>query len=331
MFFLTTPDVRQTEVFTRMPDRFRRVGVRSEWADANRGGQPTDSFLEGPVFDSAGNLYVTDIPFGRIFRIDPKGDWEQIAEWAGEPNGMKFLNDRELIVTDYRNGLMVCDIAAGTVRPFLERRNSERFKGVNDLTFDSHGDLYFTDQGQTGLHDPTGRLYRLRPDGRLDLLLSNVPSPNGVALSPDERVLYLGVTRSNQVWRVPLRGDGSVSKVSAFFTSYGPSGPDGLAVDQTGRVIVANPGLGVAWVLSPRGEPEVVLRSMAGASLTNLAFGGPKGKTLYCTESISGSVLRATLEQAGMPIHRAHPAAQSLSGSADGLATEGGALQATPR
>jgi gluconolactonase len=304
IFVIEAPRQRDTEVFTRLPDRFRRAGARSDWADANRGGQPTDSFLEGPVFDAAGNLFVTDIPFGRIFRIDPAGEWEQVAEWAGEPNGMKFLNDRELLVTDYRNGLMVCDIATGTVRPFLERRNSERFKGVNDLTFDSRGNLYFTDQGQTGLHDPTGRLYRLRPDGRLDLLLANVPSPNGVALSPDERVLYLAVTRGNQVWRVPLLDDGSVAKVGAFFTSYGPSGPDGLAVDQQGRVIVANPGLGRVWVLNPRGEPEIVLRSCAGASLTNIAFGGADRRTLYATESISGSVLRASLEEPGLPIWR---------------------------
>ncbi|HEY0821207.1 MAG TPA: SMP-30/gluconolactonase/LRE family protein [Rhizobacter sp.] len=304
MFLLQAPQVRETEVFTRLPDRFRRTGVRSDWADANRGGQPTDSFLEGPVFDAAGNLYVSDIPFGRIFRIDPKGEWDQVAEWAGEPNGLKWLSDRELLVTDYRNGLMACDVVSGAVRPFLDRRNSERFKGVNDLVFDSQGNLYFTDQGQTGLHDPTGRLYRLRADGHLDLLLANVPSPNGVALSPDERVLYLGVTRGNQVWRVPLLDDGSVSKVSAFFTSYGPSGPDGLAVDETGRVLVANPGLGVCWVLSPRAEPELVLRSGAGSSLTNIAFGGPGRKTLYCTESVSGSVLRATLEAPGLPIHR---------------------------
>lgn len=304
MFLLQLPTVRATEVFSRLPDRFRRTGVGSDWADANRGGQPTDSFLEGPVFDTHGNLYVSDIPFGRIFRIDPAGEWEQVAQWAGEPNGLKFLNDRELIVTDYRNGLMVCDVTTGAVRPFLDRRNSERFKGVNDLVFDRSGNLYFTDQGQTGLHDPTGRLYRLRTDGRLDLLLSNVPSPNGVALSPDERLLYLAVTRGNQVWRVPLLDDGSVSKVSAFFTSYGPSGPDGLAVDEAGRVIVANPGLGVAWVLNHRAEAEVVLRSAAGASLTNVAFGGPDRKTLYCTESVTGTVLRATLDTAGLPINR---------------------------
>jgi gluconolactonase len=305
MFLLQAPQVRDTEVFTRLPDRFRRTGVRSDWADANRPGLPTDSFLEGPVFDAAGNLYVTDIPFGRIFRIDPGGEWELVAEWAGEPNGLKFIDERELLVTDYRNGLMAVDVRTGAVRTYLERRNSERFKGLNDLIFDSQGNLYFTDQGQTGLHDPTGRLYRLRPTGQLEVLLANVSSPNGVALSPDERVLYLGVTRGNQVWRVPLMDDGGVAKVGAFFTSYGPSGPDGLAVDETGRVVVANPGLGVVWVLNHRAEPELVLKSCAGSSLTNIAFGGPARQTLYATESATGSVLRAELDAAGLPIHRA--------------------------
>ena len=301
MFLLRQPEVRDLRPFTRMPDRFRRT-VTSAWGDANRPGQATDSFLEGPVFDRDGNLYVTDIPFGRVFRIDPQGDWELVAEWDGEPNGLKFLDDRHLLVADYRNGLMACDVTTGEVRPYLQRRNSERFKGVNDLVFDSRGNLYFTDQGQTGLHDPTGRLYRLCADGRLDCLLDNVPSPNGVALSPDERVLYLAVTRANQVWRVPLLSDGGVAKVGAFFTSHGPSGPDGLAVDERGRVIVANPGLGVVWVLDPRAEPDVILRSCAGSSLTNIAFGGPERKTLYCTESVTGSILVADLEVAGLPI-----------------------------
>jgi gluconolactonase len=304
MFLPHPPALRDAEVFTRLPDSFRRPDSRSSWGEANRPGQVTDSFLEGPVFDAAGHLYVTDIPFGRIFRVDASGAWSLVAEYDGEPNGMKFLNERELLIADYRNGLMVCDIASGAVRPYLERRNSERFKGINDLVFDTRGNLYFSDQGQTGLHDPTGRLYRLRPDGHLDLLLSNVPSPNGVALSPDERVLYLGVTRGNAVWRVPLLDDGSVSKVSAFFTSYGPSGPDGLAVDAQGRVIVANPGLGYAWVLNARAEPVEVIRSPVGASLTNVAFGGPEGKTLYCTESVSGSVLRVAMSAPGLPLAR---------------------------
>ena len=286
-----------------MPAHYRRTGVRSVWADANRNGAHVDSFLEGPVFDALGNLYVTDIPFGRIFRIDAKGDWDLVAEYDGEPNGMKFLNPGELLVADYKNGLMVCEIASGAMRPYLTRRNSERFKGINDLVFDSKGNLYFTDQGQTGLHDPTGRLYRLRPSGQLDLLLSNAPSPNGLALAPDERVLYLAVTRGNAVWRVPLLDDGSVAKVGLFFTSYGPSGPDGMAVDQEGRVIVANPGLGYAWVLNHRAEPVQVVRSTGGMSLTNIAFGGADRKTLYCTESVRGDILRAVLDVPGLPVH----------------------------
>ncbi len=303
MFLLNPPEVRTLEVFTTLPARFRQPR-RTVWGDANQGGRETDSFLEGPVFDAAGNLYVTDIPFGRVFRIDPEGEWELVAQWEGEPNGMKFLNATELLVTDYLNGLMVVDSRSGAVRSYLGRRNTERFKGVNDLTFDSKGNLYFTDQGQTGLHDPTGRVYRLSPTGRLDLLLSNVPSPNGIVLSPDEKFLFVAVTRGNCVWRMPLLADGGVSKAGQFFTSYGPSGPDGLAMDASGRLLIANPGLAYVWVLNQRAEPVQVLRGEAGTSLTNLAFGGPDRKTLYCTESTHGTILRTTMDVAGSLLHR---------------------------
>ena len=306
MFLLQPPQVRELEVFTSMPAEFRRTGARSSWADVNQGGRLADSFLEGPVFDAAGNLFVTDIPFGRVFRIDVQGRWSLVGEWDGEPNGMKFLSPRELLVTDYKNGLVVLDVASGQMRPFLERRNSERFKGVNDLVFDSRGNLYFTDQGQTGLHDPTGRVYRLAPDGRLDLLLANVPSPNGIVLSCDERFLFVAVTRGNCVWRMPLLPDGSVSKAGQFFTSYGPSGPDGLAMDEEGRLLVANPGLGYVWVLNRFAEPELVLRGPRGASVTNLAFGGPDRKTLVCTDSTHGNVLMTRMEVAGRALPLRH-------------------------
>jgi gluconolactonase len=303
MFLVQPPSVRETEVHTALPDRFRRKGERSAWADANRGGQSIASFLEGPVCDGDGNLYVTDIPFGRVFRITPSLEWQLVAEYDGEPNGMKRLDSEHFVVTDYRNGLMRVDVATGRVDPLLERRNTEHFKGVNDLVFDSQGNLYFTDQGQTGMHDPTGRVYRLAPDGRLDTLIANAPSPNGLVLSPDERFLYVAMTRSNCVWRMPLFPDGSIGKAGQFFTSYGPSGPDGLAMDEAGRLIVCNPGLGWAWVLNERAEPVEILRSAAGASVTNVAFGGPQGKTAYFTESVTGSILRAQMSAPGCAMH----------------------------
>jgi len=298
------PEWRDAEVYTRMPVHYRRTGVRSAWADANRGGAAIDSFLEGPVFDAHGNLYVTDIPFGRVFRIDREGQWDLVTEYDGEPNGMKFLSEHELLITDYKNGLVKLDVQSGQTEAWLPRRNTERFKGVNDLVFDSRGNLYFTDQGQTGMHDASGCVYRLGPDGRLDALLTNVPSPNGVALSPDEKVLYVAVTRGNAVWRAPLMADGSVAKVGQFFTSYGPSGPDGLAVDAAGNLVIANPGLGYVWLLNARAEPVVVWRSAAGTSTTNIAYGGPDRQTLYCTESASGTILRMTMPQPGLTLHR---------------------------
>lgn len=305
MFLLNPPTIRPLELFSSMPAQYRRTGVRSHWADVNQGGRLADSFLEGPVLDEAGNLYVTDIPFGRVFRIDTKGEWDLVAQWDGEPNGMKFLNAGQLLITDYRNGLVVLDIQSGQVRPFLERRNSESFKGVNDLVFDSRGNLYFTDQGQTGLHDPTGRVYRLAPDGRLDMLLSNVPSPNGVVLSNDERFLFVAATRGNCVWRMALLPDGSVSKAGQFFTSYGPSGPDGLAMDESGRLLVANPGLGCVWVLSHRAEPQEVLTGPPGASITNLAFGGLDRQQLFCTDSTHGQILLARMAVPGQSMFSA--------------------------
>jgi gluconolactonase len=299
VFLIQPPNIRPFELFSAMPDKYRQTGVRSLWADANQGGRLADSFLEGPVVDQYGNLYVTDIPFGRVFRIDPKGDWELVAQWDGEPNGMKFLNDQQLLVTDYKNGLVLVDVQSGHMTPYLQRRNSESFKGVNDLTIDSRGHVYFTDQGQTGLHDPTGRVYRLSPSGKLDMLLSNVPSPNGIVLSPDERFLYVAATRGNCVWRMPLLADGSVSKAGQFFTSYGPSGPDGLAMDESGRLLVANPGLAYVWVLSLEAEPQEVLTGPKGASITNIAFGGKDRKTLYCTDSTHGAILKVEMPISG--------------------------------
>jgi gluconolactonase len=307
MFLLEAPKTQTLEMFSAMPNQFRKP-KRTAWADANQGGREIDAFLEGPVFDRNGNLFVTDIAYGRVFRIDSKGNWDLIVQWEGEPNGMKFISDHELLITDYLNGLMLLDLTTATLRPFLARRNSESFRGLNDLFVDTQRNVYFTDQGQTGLHDPTGRVYRLAPDGRLDLLLSNCPSPNGLVLSHDEKFLFVAMTRGNCVWRMPLQRDGSVSKVGQFFTSYGPSGPDGLAMSRHGLLLVANPGLGYVWALNAQAEPHTVFRGPKGHSLTNLAFepsviepvtqtrsGHTLPQRFVVTDSSTSSVLSATL------------------------------------
>ncbi len=302
MSFFAPPRQVETHVFTRLPDRFRRPR-RTAWADANRGGREIDSFLEGPSFDRAGRLYVTDIPYGRVFRVDPDGTWDQVAEYDGWPNGLKIHQDGRIFITDYKRGLMLLDPASGAVTPFLETVGSESFKGVNDLVFAPSGALYFTDQGQTGMHDPTGRVYRLTPEGRLTCLLDTIPSPNGIVVDEDESFLLVAVTRANQIWRVPLHASGLITKVSIFAHLHGgPSGPDGLALDATGCLLIAHAGFGTIWRLSPRAEPLDRFISCAGYSTTNLAFGGPDNTRLFITESESGSILQAETLAPGLPI-----------------------------
>ena len=167
------------------------------------------------------------------------------AEYDGWPNGLKFHRDGRAFIADHKRGIMQFDPASGAVTPVLEEVRREGFKGTNDLVFARNGDLYFTDQGQTGLQDPTGRVYRLSTSGQVNCLLDNIPSPNGIVLSPDEKTLFIAVTRANQVWRLPLHPDGTTSKVAAFLTlSGGLAGPDGLAIDEAGGLAVAHCGLG---------------------------------------------------------------------------------------
>lgn len=295
------PQVIEARVLTRLPDAYR--GKRpSEWGAANKPGEPIDSFLEGPSFDREGNLYVVDIPFGRIFRISPKLEWTLACEYDGWPNGLAIHRDGSIWIADYRRGLLKLD--PGSKKPpqaILGHRNSESFRGLNDLTFDAQGNCYFTDQGQTGLHDPTGRVYRLRTTGALEMVLSGIPSPNGVALNAHGRALLVAVTRANQVWRGPLLADGSVSKVGAFRTFFGTSGPDGLAVDVDNRLVVAHASLGGAFVLNVRGEVTHFVKSPTGSTVTNVAY-RPGTSKLVLTESETGSILEADLPSAGSPL-----------------------------
>jgi gluconolactonase len=294
------PQPIETEVFARLPDKFRRNDPNNAWAIVNRRGIPVDSFIEGPSFDRDGNLYIVDIPYGRIFRISPAGVFQLVAEYDGEPNGLKIARDGRIFITDYRHGLMMLDPRSGRVSSVLERRWSERFKGVNDLVFARNDDIYFTDQGQTGLHDPTGRVYRLRSNGTLDLIVDNVPSPNGLVLNGAEHVLYVAATRGNCIWRIPLMPDGTASKVGIFVQLSGSlGGPDGLAMDDEDNLVIAHAGLGAVWIFSRLGEPLYRIRSCEGLATTNVAYGGADNKTLYITESESGCVLVAQVPVAG--------------------------------
>lgn len=298
MFFGKCKVVR-AEVFARLPEQFRMVGRPSPRTAGSRASHgDVHSFIEGPAFDSQGNLFVNDIPFGRIFRVTPAGEFELLASYDGEPCGHKIDGGRSFL-TDQRLGLLTLDRETGEVRPHLSRRYSENFRGLNDLCISREGAIYFTDQGLSDLRDSYGRVFCLTPDGDLRCLLENAPSPNGIVLSPDEATLYVAMTRANAIWRLPLMTDGSTTKVGALINLSGGVGPDGIAVDESGGLVVAHPGLGVVWVFDAAGEPTHRIETPAGNMPTNIAFGGPGNKVLYITESRSGSILKVELDIPG--------------------------------
>jgi gluconolactonase len=294
------PPSIEAEVFAVIPERYRRGDAKSDWADVQVQGSPTPTFLEGPVFDAAGNLWVTDIPWGRLFKIAPDGEVSVGCEYGGQPNGMKFLRDGTALIADHALGMMRFDPASGAVTPWVTRDHLEPFKGCNDLTIADNGDVWFTDQGQSSLRDPSGRLYRVRAaDGRLDLMLAGIPGPNGLVLNKAETALLLAVTRANAVWKLMIHADGTIGKVGTWLQLSGGTGPDGLAIDEDDNLVVCHVGLGAVWLFSRLGEPVLRINAPEGLHTTNCAFGGEDNRTLYITESATGTILRAVLPMAG--------------------------------
>ncbi|MBC7781170.1 MAG: SMP-30/gluconolactonase/LRE family protein [Proteobacteria bacterium] len=287
------------ETFAELPETFRSKRVAAQRIASGRSVPRHGCFLEGPAFDRAGDLYVTDIPFGRVFKVDVRGAFTLVAEYDGDPNGLAIHRDGRIFIADYRRGLLELDPVRGEVSTLFDGYRAERFKGLNDLCFADNGDLYFTDQGQTGLNDPTGRVYRLRADGTLERVADNVPSPNGLVLNDAQSILYVAVTRANAVWRLPLLPDGGVSRMGVFIQLSGGRGPDGMAIDEEDGLTVAHPDLGTVWMFDRRGEPRLRIDSPRSDVVTNIAFGGAERKVLYIVDSEAGCILRAPVPVAG--------------------------------
>jgi gluconolactonase len=295
------PPLLETEIHALLPEALHRTGKPSHFV-TRRGGGPLHSFLEGPSFDRDGNLYCVDVAHARIFRIAPDGAWSVFAEYEGEPNGLKLHRDGRIFVADQEHGVLCFDPKTAARTTILGRSDIAGFKGLNDLTFAQNGDLYFTDQGQTAIEDPTGRVFRLRATGELDLLLDGLEGPNGLVLNLEENILYVAVTRKNRVLALPLVANcGGVAKAGLFIQlSGGLAGPDGMALDRDGNLIVVHAGFGTVWVFSRFGEPLFRIRSCTGIRTTNVAFGSHDENILYITEAERGAILKVNLPVPGV-------------------------------
>lgn len=290
----------EAELFARLPTAFHYKGEPTEWVRVTRPGQRLHSFLESPCFDKEGRLWLVDVPYGRIFRIERDGNWTLAYSYDGEPHAIRPLGERQYLVADYRRGLLKYHDGDGVLDPVCTSINSEPFRGLSDLFIAANGDAWFTDPGRTSLSDPTGRLFRYRAGtGRLDLVLANVPYPNGVALSPDGRFVYLAATRANAVWRLLADAPDPVFPMAGIFIQLsGGLGPDGLAVDRQGRIAVAQGQAGRAYLFNALGDPLAVIHTPGGLWTTACAF-GDDDRALYIVEAQTGAVYRAAVDAIG--------------------------------
>ncbi|MDB5582295.1 MAG: gluconolactonase [Bradyrhizobium sp.] len=288
-------------VFARLPAGLRKTATPNALSRIVSG-RDFGAFLEGPCFDAGGLLHCVDSAYGRVFRIDASGTMSLFIAYDGAPNGAKFHRDGRLFLADRDRGILAVDPATRVVTPIIAKVDLEPFRGVNDLVFARGGDLYFTDQGMSDIADPTGRVYRLRANGQLDLLLDHLPGPNGIALDSAERTLFVALTRANQVLRAALMPDGRLSRVATFLQLSGGGGPDGIAVAADGGLVVARPLLGGVWLFDPQGVPRGVVRLSEGALGTNIAFDGAGNRRLFITEVETGTIQVADLPFPGTPL-----------------------------
>lgn len=293
MYLNPPPQRIATETFSVLPDRFRQGTPRTPAMSSN--------FLEGPSFDRQGNLYCVDIPRGRIYRITPEGTWDIAAEYDGVPNGLKIHRDGRIFVADRKRGIVVFDPATSEINfPCGGPDKTTPFKGLNDLIFANNGDLYFTDQGHTGLQDPTGRVYKMDVKGSLTCIIDNVPSPNGLVFNVRQSELFVAVTRANAVWRIFLS---DTSHRTGLYIQLPSPGPDGLALDVEGNVAVGYPGPGAVAIVSKFGAPVYYVETCSGNMTVNMAYGGIDNRTLYITEGKTCSIITAQMPVAGQPMY----------------------------
>jgi gluconolactonase len=281
--------------FTMLPDALRHTGEPSPWAKMTRPGQAMHSFLEGAFFDDDRMLWLSDVPYGRVFRVSPEGEWTVAHQIDGEPHSMRIAPDGHRIAVDYRHGLIELDGHDG-FRILSTGLDGQPFLGLSDMCYGPDGTLWFTDSGRTSFSDPAGRVYCLTPAGDLRLLLECVPYSNGICTSPDGAWIYVAATRANQVWRFSSRlPETGQPMVGTFLQLSGGLGPDGLATNSKGWLAVAQAQAGRAYVFDALGDAIAEVRLPQGLWTTSVTFHPDDDHLLYITDAQHGGVFTCAL------------------------------------
>ena len=264
-------------------------------------------FTEGPLWHPDGFYYFVDIRRSNLHRLTPGKEPELVRANTGEGNGTTFDLHGRLVICEGGNRRVTRWSAGGQSEILMDRFEGKRLNRPNDVVCKSDGSIYFTDPGlRVPLVErelPSAGVYRIAPDGTTTLV-ADCEYPNGLAFSPDERVLYVANTRWTQyIHALELDAGGGLvrRRIFADMSADETDGvPDGMKVDVEGRVFCTGPG--GTWVFAPDGTRLGIIRTPEVPA--NLAFGGSDLRTLFFTARTSVYTLRMKVPGQPHPWYR---------------------------
>jgi gluconolactonase len=312
----------------RKPMLFLSIWMASQAAFAQQVEIATAvAFTEGPAVDREGNVYFTDIVNQRIMMLSKDGPLSIYREKSNVANGLLIDPQGRLIACEgaefERPGVKLkgkpqvtrTDLKTGKIEILADNYQGTPLQGPNDVTIDSKGRLFFTDQAGGGRL--LGAVYRIDAPGKVTRILAapEIHRPNGIQVSPDDKTLYL--VESNQaeggarmIRAYDLQPDGTVRNVRVHYNFYPGRSADGMSIDTQGN-LYASAGMNQlrgtsetlatktgVYIISPQGTLLKFI-PIPEDFITNNAFGGPDMKTLYVT---AGKTLyKVRTDVAGLP------------------------------
>lgn len=274
---------------------------------------------EGPVWHPDGYLTFVDYDSSQLLRWDSSGEVTVVRENTGRGNGCTLDHEGRLIMCEAADHRRITRMEAdGSIATLAERWQGKRLSRPNDVVCASEGSIYFTDpqlQLARELRElGFSGLFRIDPDGELHLVNDECEYPNGLALSLDESILYVAISRLDEkCFQEEARGDvcahrlirafdvaanGTLSNNRVFvdMSSAEPGCPDGIKVDSEKRIFCT--GSGGIWVIDPDGNRLGIIR--VPEVPRNMAFGGQDNRTLFITGGHSLYSVRVTTPGPGV-------------------------------
>ncbi len=244
------------------------------------------SGIEGPACDAAGNLYAVNYARQHtIGKVTPDGTASVFVELptGSIGNGIRFNSEGFMFIADYTNhNVLKVDM---NTREISVHAHEPAMNQPNDIAIGANDILYASDPNWGA---STGQIWRVDTDGKVTLLEADMGTTNGIEVSPDEKVLYVNESAQRNVWAYDLSPEGKISN-KRLLIQFPDFNMDGMRCDIEGNLYITRHGKGTVAKLSPGGE--VVLEvQLTGKLCTNIAFGGPDGRTCYVTMADRGNV-----------------------------------------